>query len=107
MLRQNSHFQLSATPQQRIEHSACAIRDWEELSGLFAFECYSQGLKPANRRLLIKRCEDITDNIPGTIEVVRQDFIVRDVAASTAGDEDLRTNLFRGVQEHDPYVTPR
>ncbi len=88
--------------EQGIENGAGAVGRRKQLARRFALQLHAEFFEERNCRLDVKAAQNVADRRPRRARIrAIIDHIVRDVAASSACDEDLRAECSRAVQQHD------
>ena len=100
MVLANAHAQLMTAIDERCQDSSCLVGHWKELACFFTLEVNTQRGKPLHGLLDGKRGEYILDDVAIAEEIGWCYNIVRDVAASPAGDEDLGPYSLGPIEEH-------
>jgi hypothetical protein len=101
MVSANDHFQFVTASDESGQNCSRLVGHGKKLAGVFALEVDAQRGEPVDRSLHRKGGEDILDDVAIAEEVGGGHDIVRDIAATASGDEDLRSDGLGAIEKDD------
>ena len=101
MIRTQDDTEFSTAGDQRIEHRTGLIGHRKQFTGLLPLELDSERCKPLDGLPHRKGRQHVAHEVARAEKIVQGQYVVRDVAASPAGDQDLGSDGFGAIQQLD------